>query len=93
MSLLFSTNADWVQSAACASLPVEVADDFFFGKGKVRQDKAAALCRVCPVANECLTDALRHEREHQGTPGGEPYGVFGGVSGNQRKVIRRRNSA
>ena len=42
---------------------------------------AIAICNTCPVQAECAQYALDNE---------EIYGVFGGLTGNQRRVILNR---
>lgn len=42
------------------------------------QRKAAAICRHCPVAMECLADALDNRVE---------FGVWGGMTERQRRAL------
>ena len=43
--------------------------------------QAKSVCRRCPVVNECLTFALEN---------GEDAGVWGGMSEDERRALRRR---
>jgi WhiB family transcriptional regulator, redox-sensing transcriptional regulator len=43
--------------------------------------EAVRLCRTCPVVDQCLTFALTNNLEH---------GIFGGVSADERKAMRRK---
>jgi WhiB family redox-sensing transcriptional regulator len=56
---------------------------FFPGKGESAA-AAKAVCLRCPVRAECLADALERD---------EPYGVWGGLSGRQRRALKRRQVA
>ena len=76
--------ADWRHQAACKTENPElffpVGDD---GPALRQVDQAKAVCRRCPVAAECLTWALES---------GQPYGVCGGLSEDERRALRRRNA-
>jgi len=67
----------WREDAACA----RVDPDLFEG-GDIDSPKdyrpARAICRNCPVARECLTEALEND---------ERYGMWGGLTPNERKEI------
>jgi WhiB family redox-sensing transcriptional regulator len=58
-------------------------DDFFPTKGESSPDQpymyreAAKLCAVCPLMDECLTYGMM-----------EPYGMWGGTTPDQRKILR-----
>ena len=49
-----------------------------------RESKARALCRVCPVHDECLEYALAVS---------EPHGIWGGLNELERRRLLRRRSA
>lgn len=75
----------WRIRAACLG----VDPDLFFptgsGKGFDEQTEAAkAFCGMCAVQAECLESAL--ERNEQ-------YGVWGGTTYEERRVIIRRHRA
>jgi WhiB family redox-sensing transcriptional regulator len=72
---------DWRDRAACAS----VDPDLFFPVGvtgpAVDQIAAAkAVCGECPVRAECLDFAITTNQE---------YGIWGGTSEEERRVLRR----
>jgi WhiB family transcriptional regulator, redox-sensing transcriptional regulator len=67
----------WVQQGLCKS-----ADpDELFVRGAA-QRKAAAICRHCPVMQECAADALDNQVE---------YGVWGGMTERQRRALLKEN--
>ena len=66
----------WVSRARCRSTD----PDEFFVRGAA-QRQATVICRHCPVAAECLADALDHEME----------GVWGGMTERQRRALVKRN--
>jgi WhiB family redox-sensing transcriptional regulator len=75
---------DWRHRAACH----DVDPELFFPVGvrmdAVRQTKVAqAVCMACPVRRECLTWAM---------DSGQEYGVWGSLSENQRRALKRRDS-
>lgn len=67
----------WRAQAACKGAPVEL----FFRDYSTGGDLNAPyrLCATCPVRYECLADNLY-----------EPFGIWGGVTVNQRRRLRRR---
>jgi WhiB family redox-sensing transcriptional regulator len=74
---------DWRKRAACKDEDPEL----FFPIGDVgpalpQIDEAKAVCRRCPVVDECLNWALTM---------GEDDGVWGGMSEDERRAIRRRD--
>jgi WhiB family redox-sensing transcriptional regulator len=74
---------DWRKRAACKDEDPEL----FFPIGDVgpavtQIDEAKAICRRCPVVDECLNWALTM---------GEDDGVWGGMSEDERRAIRRRD--
>ena len=69
---------DWQLNAACRGM----ASSTFFHppdeRGDLRQARihqAKAICRGCPVINQCLAHALQIP---------EPYGIWGGLSEDER---------
>ncbi|WP_191499944.1 WhiB family transcriptional regulator [Mycobacterium simulans] len=46
------------------------------------QRNAAAICRHCPVIQECATDALDNALE---------YGIWGGMTERQRRALPNRH--
>lgn len=73
----------WMQDAACAQTDPEL---FFPSKGEVPvADQARAVCAGCPVADQCLTFALRTEQRH---------GIWGGLTTRQRgELVKRQRRA
>lgn len=65
-----------MQFGACIDLPPRT----FFQNDAKKDNEAAQVCKECPVIQECLEYALRHNE----------YGVWGGTSERQRNKIRIR---
>jgi WhiB family redox-sensing transcriptional regulator len=67
----------WVSKALCrAKDPEEL-----FVRGAA-QRKAAAICRRCPVLQQCGADALDNHVE---------YGIWGGMTERQRRSLLKRH--
>jgi len=67
----------WTRDAMCKEHP---GMNFYPGRGESTRE-AKAVCRRCPVADECLDFALaRRER----------FGVWGGKSVCERRRVRRQ---
>ncbi|WP_395728441.1 WhiB family transcriptional regulator [Nakamurella sp.] len=72
---------NWQLAGACRGMDV---DAFFLAAGERRRSKqrrieaAKLTCRTCPVIAQCRTYALRTR---------EPYGVWGGLSEEERAEI------
>jgi WhiB family redox-sensing transcriptional regulator len=75
---------DWRDQAACRS---EHPDLFFpvgaTGPARRQLAKARSICHHCPVMADCLTWAV-HTRQR--------YGVWGGLSEDERDDLRRRSA-
>lgn len=70
----------WWERAACAGAPLEVFyDDYRSGRGS----RAAQLCAVCPVTEQCLRDALRTESQQYAGP----WGFRAGRTASQRRAV------
>ena len=72
----------WRSLAACRDMDT----DLFFpvgvtGAAELQISEAKALCRTCPVRDDCLAFAIRTN---------QVYGVWGGASEDERRAIRRR---
>ncbi|GAA1110420.1 WhiB family transcriptional regulator [Nocardiopsis metallicus] len=65
----------WWAWAACRDMD----PDLWFPAQSTSVRAAKRVCRVCPVQLNCLTDALGR---------GELYGVWGGTSEEERRLIR-----
>jgi WhiB family transcriptional regulator, redox-sensing transcriptional regulator len=74
---------DWQRDASCRGMDSEV---FFHpererGASRARREATAkAICRSCPVLEQCRLHALTVD---------EPYGVWGGLSESERLAITR----
>ncbi len=69
---------EWQLDAACAGLDTALfyqADNERGMSVRNRERKAKAVCARCPVVDECLRNALASN---------EPYGVWGGMSADER---------
>ena len=72
---------DWQLSGACRAFSPET---FFHPEGergskrRNREDHAKAICATCPVLTQCRSHALAVR---------EPYGVWGGLSEEERDRI------
>ncbi|MPZ61585.1 MAG: hypothetical protein GEU93_09875 [Propionibacteriales bacterium] len=63
----------WVADALCAQVDPEI---FFPRKGEPNT-AARRVCAACPVAAECRAHAIRS---------GEPHGIWGGLTAQQRRT-------
>lgn len=73
---LDADTADWRDRAACRDEDTEL----FFPLGTASEAAIAmakAVCRRCPVRDECLTWALES---------GEEHGIWGGLTENERRA-------
>ena len=69
---------DWQLDAACAGLDTALfyqADNERGSSVRNREMRAKAICARCPVISSCLKDAMVNR---------EPYGVWGGLSADER---------
>ena len=73
--------ADWRSHAVCRDEDPElfhpVGDS---GPALLQAEQAKAVCRRCPVTDECLANALELGAE----------GVWGGMSEEERRALKRR---
>lgn len=70
---------DWQQQGLCRVLPSEMFFHPDGERGKARRrriEQAKALCATCPVMRACREHALTIR---------EPYGVWGGMSEDERQ--------
>jgi len=76
---------EWQYQSACRSLPSEM---FFHPDGergprrKARENAAKTVCASCPVIAACRAQALAVQ---------EPYGIWGGLSEDERLEIIERS--
>jgi WhiB family redox-sensing transcriptional regulator len=73
---LLDDSPAWMSDAACAGLN---PDQFFPTRGE-HVDQAKAVCAGCPVRQACHDYAVAN---------GEKFGIWGGVSENERRRARR----
>ena len=75
---------DWRHRALCRD---EDPERFFpignSGPGLSQIEEAKAVCRRCPVTDECLRRALAS---------GQDAGVWGGMSEDERRALKRRGA-
>jgi WhiB family redox-sensing transcriptional regulator len=69
---------EWMQDAVCA----QTDPDAFHPDMGVSVEPAKAVCAGCPVLAECRAYALET---------GQRFGVWGGLSANERQKIRNSN--
>ncbi|MCC3655824.1 WhiB family transcriptional regulator [Streptomyces sp. S07_1.15] len=74
--------SDWRERGACR----EEDPELFFpigntGPALLQIEEAKAVCRRCPVMETCLQWALEN---------GDDFGVWGGLSEDERRAMKRR---
>jgi len=69
---------DWRQDAACRGMDANI----FFPETDEEVGPARAVCATCPVREACLEFALTTRQTD---------GVWGGMSGTERRRLRRRH--
>lgn len=69
------TRPDWFDDRACIDVPVAI----FYPEKYDHAGPAKRICAHCTVRDLCLQYALDN---------GERYGVFGGMTANQRDRLR-----
>lgn len=67
----------WHEEAACANTDPEA---FFPETGSAATEAVKTICRGCDVQTECLTGALERNERH---------GIWGGLSWNERKKLKK----
>jgi WhiB family transcriptional regulator, redox-sensing transcriptional regulator len=77
-----ASNQEWQDLAACREIAVEL----FFPPAEQEADTAKAVCKDCTVKEPCLEFAIT---------GGERFGIWGGLTTQERRslVARRRSRA
>lgn len=77
-------NYEWQEQGNCVGVDTNIffPESNLRGKNKAQAyAKAKSYCKGCPVVSECLEFALKIE---------EPFGVYGGLTEDERRVILRR---
>lgn len=69
---------EWISRALCR----QGDPDALFVQG-AQQRRAAAICGHCPTRTQCLASALDNREE---------FGVWGGLTERQRRVVLRKNT-
>ncbi|MGH8937160.1 MAG: WhiB family transcriptional regulator [Acidimicrobiia bacterium] len=69
----------WMERAACRGMDPAL----FFPLSDEEAEAGLAVCRTCPVREECLEYALEAR---------ERYGIWGGTTERERKRILRRSA-
>ena len=77
--LIAKYEGNWESHAACRDLSSSV---FFPERGQSTR-KAKQVCRGCEVRTECLAFALESRQK---------YGIWGGLTGEERRAYMRRTS-
>lgn len=65
----------------CYGVVTNGGEDLWYSDDKKKRRQAKAICNQCPVRELCLDYALE---------AGEPAGIWGGTSPEERHAIRRR---
>lgn len=90
LARLFAVEAenDWRRRAACAGLDPELffASEDVENRQERREREAAAkdVCGRCAVVDDCLAYALEAR---------ERYGIWGGLTADERRELGRRSAA
>ena len=76
-SAIADTVTDWMQSALCT----QVDSELFFPEKGMSSTKAKKVCNSCPVRTQCAEYAINSPAL--------VHGVWGGLSEQERRDIRR----
>lgn len=68
---------DWMEDALCIEVGVV---EFYPEKGESARE-AKKVCTACEVQSECLEFAMAHD---------DPWGVWGGLSPHERRVLKKQ---
>lgn len=81
---------DWMSQSKCSELEPAKAFGWFFPLPKKEPlenlfdthspERAKKICRTCPVIEECLEYAIRHNED----------GVWGGTTKRERRALKRK---
>lgn len=75
--VLLAEDLEWQELARCREVDAEI---FWPATGE-NTIPAKKVCFGCEVRRDCLDHAMRHN---------EPGGIWGGMTANERKELRRR---
>jgi WhiB family transcriptional regulator, redox-sensing transcriptional regulator len=77
---------EWQMQGTCRTADPEAFFPAEASRGRNRasiENRAKAMCAQCPVIEECLDHAMRVR---------EPYGVWGGLTAEERNQLQRRRA-
>jgi len=79
-----TATSDWRDRSAC----LDADPELFFpigntGPAVAQVEEAKAVCARCPVLEQCRTWAMENPKLTE-------YGVFGGMSEDERRALRRK---
>lgn len=75
---------DWRHDSACRDSDPELHFPIgTSGPALIQAEQAKAVCRPCPVRDQCLQWALETRTD---------YGVWGGMTEDERRAIHRRRA-
>ena len=75
-----ATSHTWQDQAACRTLPLDV----FFPPAEQEADVAKTVCSACLVKDPCLEAAIA---------AGERFGIWGGLTSDERRTLIARRRA
>ena len=77
----------WMEDAACG----QIGPDLFFNPDSIKTHftEARLICQRCPVTAACIQWGLQVDRDG----GGYRYGVYGGLTPDQRAALDRQANA
>ena len=78
MAEVTDTDTDWRLSAACRGKDPNIF--FLEREGKIKAEEAKTICQRCPVRGPCADYAEKN---------GERYGIWGGLTREDRRGLRR----
>jgi WhiB family redox-sensing transcriptional regulator len=70
---------EWRDKAACLGRPEGI--DWYPERSHAEAARAKAVCKTCPVREDCLEEAIAN---------GEAFGIWGGLDTQERKREARR---
>ena len=77
---------DWQVKAACRGMSVNLFFELDSMRGapkRAHEARAKAVCATCPVIEQCLERAMKV---------GEPSGIWGGLTADERNALRGPSS-
>lgn len=71
----------WAQDGLCSVMEIE--DDTFFAIRGSSTRRGKAICRMCPINEDCFRYSLDYDME---------FGVWGGIEQHSRDYIKRKSN-